>query len=122
MWTLVGLFAVNGVLLLTQPGIALPRGVGEYFFGSRLVRADVVLRDGGLREFRLDRGRLLRKAGGSLTIREADGTVVVVRLAPDAAIVLRNRPATLAELARWMMVTTIREGAEPASVVLAQGK
>jgi hypothetical protein len=121
-WTLVGLLGVNGVLLLTESGSALPRGLGDYFFGPKLVRADVLVRDGGMHEFRLDKGRLLRRAGSSLMIREADGTVVVVRVAPDAAIVLRGKPATLPELQPGMTVTTIREGANPASEVLVGRK
>ena len=122
MWTLVGLLGVNGVLLLTEPGSALPYGLGEYFFGPRLVRADVLVRDGGMREFRLDRGKVLRRAPASLTIREGDGTVVVVRVAPDAGIVLRGRPATLADIQPGMMVTTVREGTDPASEVLVGRK
>ena len=115
---LVALLLVNGVLLLTETGRALPRGIGDYFFGPRLVRADVVVRDGGMREFRLDKGKLLRRTGATLTIREADGTVVVVRVAPDAGIVLRNRPATIVDLQPGMTVTTIREGGGAASEVL----
>ena len=53
---LAGLLAVNALLLIVEPGVALPRSLGSYFFGPRLVRADVVIRDGGIREFRLDRG------------------------------------------------------------------
>src|SRR5215210_4955170 len=95
---LIGLLAVNGVLLVTEPGVALPRGLGAYFFGPKLVRADVVVRDGGIREFRLDRGRLLRRSGPSLMLREADGSVVVVRVAPGAAVMVDGRPATIAEV------------------------
>src|SRR6266508_4174339 len=83
---LAGLLAVNGVLLVVEPGLALPRSLATYFFGPKLVRAEVVLRDGGIREFRLDQGRLRQKVGSSLRLREADGTVVDVPVAPDAVV------------------------------------
>src|SRR5919106_3203736 len=107
---LAGLLAANGVLLVVQPGLALPRSLGSYFFGPRLVRADVVVRDGGIREFRLDRGRLLKKAAGTLLLREADGSVVTVPVAPGAAITLNGEPAIFDQLARGMVVLTVREG------------
>jgi hypothetical protein len=119
-WALVGLFAVNGAALAVGPAAGLPRGLGNYFFGPKLVRADVVVRDGGIREFRLDRGRLLRKQGASLMVREADGTVVVVRVAPGATILLNGRAAVLAELTNGMTVTTVREGGAAASEIRAR--
>ena len=118
----VTLLGANAVLLVTEPGPALPRALGSYFFGSKLVRADVVVRDGGIREFRLDRGRVVRVARAALIVHEADATVVVVPVAPDAAITLNGRPAAFAELARGMVVTTIREGAASASEIRAHGR
>jgi len=117
-----GLLAVNAVLLVTEPGLALPRSLASYFFGPRLVRAEVVLRDDGIRQFRLDRGRLLRTPGSSLLIREADGAVVTVPVAPDATILLNGRPATFDELLRGMIVKTVREGGAAASDVRAQSR
>jgi hypothetical protein len=119
-WALVGLFAFNGAALAVGPGADLPRSLGNYFFGPKLVRADVVVRDGGIREFRLDRGQLLRRSGTSLMLREADGTVIVVPVARGASIVVSGRPGYMAELATGMTVTTIREGGGPASEVRAQ--
>ena len=119
---IAALLAVNAVLLLVQPGAALPRGLGSYFFGPRLVRAEVVVVDNGVRQFRLDRGRLRAKRVGELVLREADGTIVVVPVAPNATILLNGAPATLKELRRGMTVVTVREGAAPASEVRAQGR
>jgi hypothetical protein len=115
-----GLLAANAVLLVTEPGLALPRSLANYFFGPKLVRADVVVRNGGIREFRLDQGRLLRTQGSAVLLREADGTVVTVSVAPNAVVLLNGRPATLAELRRGMVVLTIREGGAAASDVRAR--
>jgi hypothetical protein len=117
-----GLLAVNAVLLVTEPGLALPRSLANYFFGPKLVRAEVVLRDAGVREFRLDQGRLRKTAGSSLVLREADGTIVVVPVAPSAAIRVNGKRAALAELRRGMVVLTVREGGAAASEVRAEGR
>src|SRR5215210_3629883 len=119
---LAGLLAANAVLLVVEPGVALPRSLGTYFFGPKLVRADVVLNDGGIREFRLDQGRLRRQAGSSLLLREADGTIVTVPVAPTASVQLNGRPATLRELRRGMVVVTVREGGAAASDVRARSR
>ena len=118
---IVAALGLNAVLLVTEPGLALPRSLGSYFFGSRLVRADVVVRDGGIREFRLDRGHLVRTAPARLVLREADRTVVVVPVAPGATVLVNGRAAAFGELAAGMVVTTIREGAGAASEIRAHG-
>jgi len=118
---LIGLLALNGAALALGAG-DLPRALGNYFFGPKLVRADVVVRDGGIREFRLDRGQLLRRTAISLMLREADGTVVVVPVSRGAAVSLNGRSGSMGELASGMTVTTIREGDQPASQVRAHGR
>jgi hypothetical protein len=116
------LLAVNGVLLLIQPGLALPPALGNYFFGSKLVRADVVVNQNGIRQYRLDQGRILRTQGSSILLREADGTVVTVPVAADADVVLpRGRHTTPAALMRGQRVLTIREGGAAASEVRVRG-
>lgn len=114
------LLAVNAVLLVTSPGLALPRSLGNYFFGPKLVRAEVVIRDGGIREFRLDRGTLRKKEGSSLLLREADGSIVSVPVAPDAVVLLNGLPSSLQVLRRGMIVVTVREGGAPAAEVRAK--
>ena len=114
------LLTVNAVLLVTSPGLALPRSLGNYFFGPRLVRAEVVVNDGGIREFRLDRGRLRKKEGLSLVLREADGSIVSVPVAPGAVVLLNGHPSSFQALRRGMTVVTVREGGAPASEVRAR--
>ena len=116
------LLAVNAALLATSPGLALPRSLGNYFFGPKLVRAEVVVRDGGIREFRLDRGRLRKKDGSSLRLLEADGSIVSVPVAPDAVVLLNGESSSLRALRRGMIVVTVREGGAPASEVRARSR
>ena len=116
------LLAVNGVLLLIQPGLALPPALGNFFFGPKLVRADVVIDQNGAHQYRLDQGRILRIQGSSLLLREADGTVVTVPVAANADVLLPNgQHTTPASLRRSQRVITIRQGGAAASEVRVRG-
>ncbi len=120
LWAVAALLLVNAVLLAAQPGFALPGQLGNYFFGPKLVRADVLVRDGGaLHVYRVDRGTIRNKAGGSLELRERDGTNVTIAISPAAAITIGGRPASYALLRRGMVATVIREGDAPATEVRA---
>ena len=119
----VALLAVNATLLLAQPGLALPGSLGNYFFGPKLVRAEVLVKDGGvLHDYRIDRGVIRAKADGTLTLLERDGTLVPIPVAPTAAITIGGRPAAYAALRRGMVATVIRDGDAPANEVRATRK
>ncbi len=116
------LLAVNAVLLAAQPGLALPGSLGSYFFGPKLVRAEVLIADGGaVHDYRIDRGVIRAKAPGSLTLRERDGTIVTIAVSPAALITLRGRPVPFSLLRRGMVATVIRDGDAPAIEVRAAG-
>jgi hypothetical protein len=119
---LAALLTLNAVLLLVQPGLALPRSLANYFYGNGMIRAEVVVRDAeGDHDWRLDQGRILRVAPnrGTLRIFELDGRIVDFQVAPDARIELHGRPVPLAFLRRGLRVMVVREGEGPAEVVLA---
>lgn len=120
LWAVTALLLVNAVLLAASPGFALPGSLGSYFFGPKLVRAEVLLKDNGaLRVYRVDRGTIRSKADGTLTLRERDGSLVPIPIAPGAAVTVRGRPASYAQLRRGMVATVIREGDAPANEVHA---
>lgn len=119
LWAVAVLLLVNAALLAAQPGFALPGSLGAYFFGPKLVRADVVVKDGGVRLYRVDRGKIRNKADGTLLLRELDGTLVTIAISPTAAVTVGGRPASYAELRRGMVATVIREGDAPATEVRA---
>ena len=119
---LAALLALNAVLFVVQPGLALPRSLANYFYGPGMLRAEVVVRDAeGLHDWRLDQGRIRRvlPARSSLRIVELDGRVVDFQIAPDARIELHGRPVPLAALYRGLRVLVVRDGETPAEVVLA---
>ena len=125
LWAVAALLLVNAVLLAAQPGWAvtgaLPGSLGNYFFGPKLVRAEVLVKDNAaLRVYRVDRGVIRSKAGGSLQLREGDGTVVTIAVSPAAAVTIGGQPAGYAALRRGMVATVIREGDAPATEVRAQ--
>ncbi|MEO5574745.1 MAG: hypothetical protein ABIR67_14135 [Gaiellaceae bacterium] len=120
LWIVAALLAVNATLLLAQPGLALPGSLGSYFFGPKLVRAEVLVKDGGvLHDYRIDRGAIRSKAGGTLTLLERDGTLVAIPVAPTASIAVGGSPASYAALRRGMVATVIRDGDAPANEVRA---
>jgi hypothetical protein len=122
-WIAAALLAVNATLFVAQPGLALPGSLGNYFFGPKLVRAEVLVKDGGvLHDYRVDRGSIRSKAGGTLTLLERDGSLVPVQVAAGAAIAIGGRPAAYSDLRRGMVATVIRDGDAPANEVRATRK
>jgi len=119
-WLLLALsvLVLNASLWLASGILAGPlAGIGDYFFGPKLVRAEVVMYDGTLQDWRIDRGRIRSTAGRALTLRERDGTVVTIPVAPDAQIDLNGRPVAFERLRNGMQATTIRLGDAAASTV-----
>jgi hypothetical protein len=105
---------------VVEPAFALPHGLAAALFGPRMVRAEVIaLESGGVRDLRIDRGRITAARGGTIRLRERDGTVVNLPVAPDAAITLNGRTARFAELRRGLNATIVREGEGAASIVEA---
>ena len=120
LWAVALLLLVNAVLLAAPAGWALPGSLGSYFFGPKLVRADVLIKDDGvLHLYRVDRGVVRSKANGSLVLRERDGSLVTIAVAPGAAITVRGQPAAWAALRKGMVATVIRDGDAPATEVRA---
>ena len=117
---LAAVLTLNAVLWLAQTGFALPTSLGRYFFGPKMVRAEVVVKDGGVvHDFRIDRGRIRAISGSSLMLAERDGTLVTVAVSPSAAITINGSPSSLGGLRRRMQATTIRDGSAPAYRVIA---
>jgi len=123
VWAFAALLALNAVLLVAQPGLALPGSLGNYFFGPKLVRAEVLVQDGGvLHDYRVDRGVIRSKANGTLSVLERDGSLVAIPVAPAAAITIGGRPAAFSDLRRGMVATVIRDGDAAANEVRASRK
>ena len=120
VWTVAALLALNGALLAEGAGVALPGSLGTYFFGPKLVRAEVLVKDGGvLHDYRVDRGVIRAKSPGTLSLLERDGSVVSIAVSPTAQVTLDGRAIAFSALRRSMVATVIRDGDSPAIEVRA---
>ena len=116
------LLALNAVLVAAQVGFALPGSLAAYLFGPKMVRGEIVVREGGVsHDYRIDQGRLRAIGIGNsvLTLYERDGQLVSVPVAPGARITLGGRLVPLAALKRGMRAITIRDGNAAAETVQA---
>ena len=112
--------AALAALALAQGGAASLGSLGNFFFGPKLVRAEVITSEGGvIHDYRVDHGKIQKVTPGSLTLTEKDGTIVAVPVASTADITLGNAPVPLSKLKRGFTATTVRDGAASASIVVA---
>jgi hypothetical protein len=112
----LGALAATAVLVPASFGESITRSL----FGPGLIRAEAIVREGGvIRDYRLDRGRVraIVRPTNTLVLREADGTIATITVAPDARIELGGRVVAFAAIRRGMRATTLREGGGPATRV-----
>lgn len=105
---LAGVFVtLNVVLFFAAPGFALRRALVNELFGPRMVRAQVLLRNG--QDWNLDRGVITQVSDTQLTLREADGRIQPIPLAATTVVirVASGRHLPLSALSRrWRVVVT----------------
>ena len=105
---------------LVQAGAAGIGSLGAFFFGPKLVRAEVITNEGGtIHDYRVDRGKIRAVTSGSLTLFERDGTTVLVPVAATADVTLGGSTVPLTRLRRGFTATTVRDGSAAASIVVA---
>jgi hypothetical protein len=118
----VALVALNSFFWLVQGGFALPKAVIADLFGSRLIRAEVLVQTPtGASDYRIDRGVVVTTAVGTITLRELNGEVVTLNVAPDARVQIGGRYDTLAVLRKRMRVTALRDANGPVSLIQVEG-
>jgi hypothetical protein len=111
---------VLAALALVQTGAGGSAGLGTFFFGPKLVRAEIIMNEGGtIHDYRVDRGTIRAIAPGSLTLLERDATLVTVPVAASADVRLGGVSVPFARLRKGFVATTVRDGSAPASQVLA---
>jgi hypothetical protein len=110
MFLAVALVALNSFFWLASGGFALPKAIINQFFGNQMVRAEVLLQNG--QDWRIDRGVITNVSGGTVTLREGDGTTVDVAVSPTARIQGAGR-----QLRRKMRVVLYHQANLPAEIV-----
>ena len=99
------LVTLNLVLWLAPPGLALRKAIVQQLFGPKMVRAQVLERNGI--EYNLDRGVITQVNGSQLTLREADGRIQPIALSASTHVFYFGRSLPLSSLARrWRVVVT----------------
>jgi hypothetical protein len=103
------------------PAGPVPGSVTKYLLGAKMIRGEVVVkRTGGEHDYRLDRGKLVKRyAAGSLTLLERDKTKTPVSVAPTARVLLNGKLSTLRRLRAGMQIAVWHDGDQPANTVLA---
>jgi hypothetical protein len=120
LFAVAALLALNATLLLVQPGLALPPSLAAYLLGPKMVKAEVVLKDGKTTyDYRIDQGRIRAVSSTSVTVYERTGDVVVVPVSPGARVTLGGKTVLLTALKKGMRVQTVRNGSAPADTVQA---
>ena len=118
--TLCVLLAANIAVGAMRSESALPRALGPYFVGPAMLRAEIVTKDAmGIHDWRLDRGRVRALTATSVTLRERDGTIVTIPVAPTTRVILNGRNTTFAALRRGMIALVARDGEAPAELIQA---
>jgi len=101
----------------------VPTSVSSYLLGAKMIRGEFVVKANGLHDYRLDRGKLLRRyAAGSLNLLQRDGTKTPVKVASSARVFLNGAPSTLRRLRAGMQIAVAHDGDLPADTVFGGSK
>lgn len=119
------LVAVNVFFWLAQSGFALSRagGIIQQILGGRMIRAEVVWQtpNGTIQDTRLDRGVVMSVTQDQIVLREKDGSMDAIPLAPNATVTLGARTGTVAQLRRGLRVVVSRTANGPADSIQVEG-
>ena len=117
------LVAVNAFFWLAQGGFALPRNLIDRFFGPNMIRAEVIVQGpaGGVNDFRLDRGVIVSVVRRQITLREQDGTVVTIAVAPRARVTGSPTVTDVSQLRPPMRVLVVRRANARANLIRVGG-
>ena len=114
------LLTLNAVLLLVQPGLALPGSLAAYLLGPKMVKAEVIIKEGKTTyDYRIDQGKIRAVSSTSVTLWERTGEVVTIPVSPGARVTLGGKTVLLTALKKGMRAQTIRNGSAPADTVQA---
>src|ERR671928_166508 len=117
LFVVAGLLAVNATLLLVQPGLALPGSLAAWLLGPKMVKAEIVVKDGGTTyDYRIDQGKIRALTSTSLTLFERTGDVVTIPVSPGARVTLGGKTVLLTALKKGMRAQTVRNGSAPADI------
>jgi biopolymer transport protein ExbD len=108
-------------LALALPALtaALPKSTVAYLLGPRMIRSEVWAKgaNNAYHDYRLDRGRIVKRTAGTLVVAERDGTQATLKVAANARVMLNGKPAKWRQLRAGMQAVVSRTDNLPADVV-----
>jgi hypothetical protein len=118
MYLAVALVALNVFFWLATGGIAGPNAIINSFFGSNMIRSEVVVQTpSGIQDWRIDRGVITSVSGATITLKERDGAIVSVDVSPTARVQGPARFLNPARLKPRLRVVLYHQANQPAELV-----
>jgi hypothetical protein len=118
----VALVALNTFFWVAQGGFALPRGLIDQFFGSRLIRAEVIVQSsGGVEDYQIDRGVIKTITPAAIILKEKDDRMVTIQIATSASVTGPGSRSGGKALRVGMRVTVVRLANAPAQSIQVEG-
>jgi len=123
LYLATALVALNSFFWLASSGFALPKAIINQFFGSSMIRSEVLIATptGGTQDWRIDRGVITAISGTNVTLRERDQTVVSLQVDPNARVQGSARITSVAALRRRLRIVVYRQADQPATLVQVEG-
>jgi hypothetical protein len=118
----VALVALNTFFWVAGPSLGLTKAIVNQFFGSRLIRAEVVLQGtNGEEDWLLDRGVIQSVSGTTITLRELDNRIVQVTVDPNARVQGPVRFGNVSRLRPRLRVVTYHQANQPVELIQVEG-
>ena len=123
MWLAVTLVALNSFFWLAQGGFALPRAFIDQYFGSRMIRAEVVVQTStGADDYLIDRGVIRAITPAAITLKEKDGRMVTIDIGTSATVTgAGGRTRGTGALRVGVRVLVLRLANAPAATIQVEG-
>ena len=97
------LVALNVSLWFAGSGLALGQGLLNQLLGSKMVRAEVIWKNGA--DWRADRGVITQVSATQLTLKEADGRIQPIALSSTTKVTHLGNSLPLSALSpRWRVL------------------
>jgi hypothetical protein len=112
--------AAASTLVIAAVGSAGAAGAPGETFPAGWSHAEINVTQAGVSHTLIyDRGRVQQVSPTALVIRERDNSVVTIPVSPQTVVKLDGRPATLAQIKKRFMATTLRGDGGAATLVRA---
>jgi hypothetical protein len=99
------LVTLNVALFFAAPGLAIRQAIVKALFGPRMVRAEVIEKNGS--DWRLDRGVIKSVDDTQVTLKEFDGRIQQIPLSSSTTVIRFGHQLPLSVLApRWHVLVT----------------